>query len=93
MFFSDIEFEERPAADDLQLRQNDVLDVHVGNEHISCDFSYVLEEGEVHVFVLQPCQLEVPVDVCTVGEAIAKIPVVGVSVRRNRHATVRPNAY
>jgi hypothetical protein len=70
-----------------------LFDIYVRNEDVSGYFSYVFEEGEVHGLVLDPCQLEVAVDVGAVGEAIAKVPIVGVAVRWDRHPPVRPNAY
>lgn len=72
----DIELEEGPATDDLQPRQDDPRHVHVTDEDVTGDLPYVLEETEVEAFVLEPCDLQVAIDVSTVVVPVSKIPVV-----------------
>lgn len=86
------EFEQCSSSYDLQSRQNDLLDVHVADEHITCDLPYILEETEVECLVLEPCDLQIAVNVSTVGVPVSKIPVVVLFVGRNREAAIGSNA-
>ena len=85
----DAEFEEGPAADDLQIGQDDATDVDVRYQDVAGHFANVLQESQVEVLVLQPRQLQIAVDVRAIGVAVAQIPVVVLAVRRHRHPTVR----
>lgn len=80
------ELEQCSSSYDLQSRQNDLLDVHVADEHVTCDLPYILEETEVECLVLEPCDLQIAVNVSTVGVPVSKIPVVVLFVGRNREA-------
>lgn len=88
----DVELEERSAAYDLQPRQNDLPDVHVADEDVAGDLPYILEEAEVEGVVLEPCDLQVAVDISTVGVAVSKIPVVVLLVGRNGEAAIGSDA-
>lgn len=57
--------------------------VHVADEDIAGDLSDILEETEVECLVLEPRDLQVAVDVSTVGVPVSKIPVVMLLVGRN----------
>lgn len=57
------------------------------------DLSYVLEEAEVHVFVLQPRQLQVAVHIRAVGVSVLQVAVVVLPVGRHRHPPVGPDTY
>lgn len=88
----DVELEEGSTAYDLQPRQNDLPYVHVADEHIACDLSYVLQEAEVECLVLEPRDLQVAVDISTVGVPVSKIPVVVLLVGRNGEAAIGSDA-
>ena len=63
------------------------------DEDVACHFADVLQEVQVETLVLQPRQLQVPVDVSAVGVAVAKVLVVMLAIRRNGHSAIRANAY
>lgn len=88
----DVELEEGSTAYDLQSRQNDLPYVHVADEHVTGDFPYVLEETEVEGLVLEPRDLQIAVDVSTVGVPVSKIPVVVLLVGRNGQAAIGTDA-
>lgn len=52
------------------------MHVHVTDEDVTGDLPYVLEKTEVEGFVLEPCDLQVTIDVSTVGVPVSKIPIV-----------------
>lgn len=87
-----VEFEEGPATDDLQPREDDPTHVHVTDEDVTGDFSYILEETEIEGLVLEPCDLQVTIDVSTVGVPVSKIPVVMLLVGRHGEAAIGPDA-
>lgn len=64
----------------------------MADKDITGDLSYVLEEAEVERLVLEPCDLQVAVDVSTVGVPVSKIPVVVLFVGRNGEAAIGSNA-
>lgn len=84
--------EESSAPYDLQSRQNNLLDVHVADEHVTGDLSYILEETEVECLILQPRDLQVTVDIRTVGVPVSKIPIVMLFVGWNGEAAIGTNA-
>lgn len=86
-----IELEESSTADDLQPRQDDPSHVHVTDEDVTGDLPYVLEEAEVEGFVLEPCDLQIAIDVSTVGVPVSKIPVVMLFVGRHGEAAIGTN--
>lgn len=88
----DGKLEESSAPYDLQSRQNDLFDVHVADEHVTSDLPYILEKAEVESLVLEPCDLQVAVDVSTVGVPVSKIPIVMLLVGRNGEAAIGSNA-
>ena len=61
------------------------------NEDVAGDFSDVLHETQVLVF-LQPRQLQIAFDVGVVGVAIEQITVVLHAVGRHLHPAVRAHA-
>lgn len=75
-----LQLEEGPATDDLQPRQADLVHVHVGYEDIAGDLAYVLQEAEVEAIV-EPRDLQVAIDVGTVGVPVAKVSIVMLLVR------------
>ena len=76
-----VQLEQRPAAYDLQLRQDDLLHVHVADEDITRDLTNVLEETKVELVALQPRNLEVAVDIGAVCVAVAQVAVMVLLVR------------
>lgn len=88
----DAQFEQRPSADDLQSRQDDALDVDVRDEHVARHLADVLQERQVQVFILQPSQFQVAVDVRAIGVAVAQVTVVMLAIRRYRHAAIGTDA-
>lgn len=84
--------EESSAPYDLQSRQNNLLDVHVADEHVTGDLSYILEETEVECLILQPRDLQVTVDISTVGVPVSKIPIVMLFVGWNGEAAIGTDA-
>lgn len=72
----DIELEEGPTAYDLKSRQDDPPDIDVANEYVAGDLADVLEKAKIEGLVLQPRDLQVAVDVGTVGVPVSKVPVV-----------------
>lgn len=88
----DVELEEGPAANDLQPRQDDPVHVHVTDEDVAGDLAYVLEETEVEGLVLEPGDLQVTVDVSTVGVPVSKIPVVVLLVGRYGETAIGSDA-
>lgn len=86
------ELEESSAAYDLQPWQDDLLHVHVADEHVTGNLPYVLQEAEIECLVLQPRDLQVPVDISTVGVPVSKIPVVVLLVGRNGEAAIGTDA-
>jgi len=64
----------------------------VTDENVPGDLPYVLEETEVEGFVLEPCDLQVAIDVSTVGVPVSKIPVVMLFVGRHRETAIGTDA-
>lgn len=87
-----IEFEEGPAANDLQPRQYDPVHVHMTDKDVAGDLPYVLQETEVEGLVLEPCDLQITVDVSTVGVPVSKIPVVVLLVGRHGETAIGTDA-
>lgn len=87
-----IELEEGPTTDDLQSREDDLGHVHVTDEDVTRDLPYVLEEAEVEGFVLEPCDLQIAIDVSTVGVPVSKIPVVMLFVGRHGQTAIGTDA-
>lgn len=65
----------------------------MADQHIASHLPDVLHEAQVHLWVLQPSQLQVAVHVRAVRKTIAQVAVVMVTIRRHRHASVRSDAY
>lgn len=91
--FHDREFEEGSSTDDLQRGQHYLLHIYMRNKHIARYLTNVLEEGEVEVFILQPGEFQVAIDVGAIDESISEIPVVMVPVGGDRHPACSPDAY
>lgn len=87
-----IEFEEGSSTYDLQSRKDDLPYVHVTNEDVSGDFSYILEKAEIEGFILEPRNLQITVDVSTVGIPVSKIPVMVVFVGRHGKTAICSDA-
>lgn len=79
----DVELEEGTTAYDLQPRQDDLRHVDMTDEDVAGDLADVLQEAEIELVVLQPRDLQVAVDVRTVGVPVSKIPVMVILVRRH----------
>lgn len=62
------------------------------DEDVTGDLPYILEETEVEGFVLKPCDLQVTIDVSTVGVPVSKIPVVMLFVGRHGETAICTNA-
>ena len=52
LIFMHGQLEQSSTSDDLQRRQNDFGDIHVGNEDIAGDLPDMLQKAEVQVFIL-----------------------------------------
>jgi len=64
----------------------------VTDENVPGDLPYVLEEAEVEGFVLEPCDLQVAIDVSTVGVPVSKIPVVMLLIGRHGETAIGTDA-
>lgn len=87
-----IELKEGPSTYDLQSRKDDLPYVHVTNEDVSGDLAYILEKAEIEGFILEPRNLQVTVDVSTVGVPVSKIPVMVVFVGRHGKTAICSDA-
>ena len=92
LIFMDAELEKGSTSDDLQRGQNDFGDIHVWNEDIASDLTDMLQKAEVKIFILQPCQFQVSINVGAIGVAISQILVMMFTIGRYRHPTIRTNA-
>lgn len=90
---TDIKLEQRSTSYDLQIRQDDPFNVNMGNQDVTGDLANVLQKVKVQILVLQPCQLQVPIHICTICITIAKILIVVFAIRRNGHAAICTDAY
>ncbi len=66
----DAQLEQGPASDDLERWQHDPGHIHMGDQDVAGDLSDVLQEAEVQIFILQPCQFEVAVDIGAIRVSI-----------------------
>ena len=87
-----VDLEGRPTSNDLQARQGNLADVHVADEDVARHLADVLQEAQVQVLLLEPCQLQVAVDVRAVGIPVTEVSVVVVPVRGDGHAAVGADA-
>lgn len=71
----DAQLEASSPANDLQVRKNHLLRVDVRDEDVTGDLADVLEKAEIDVFILDPSQFQVPVDVAAIGVPLSEIPV------------------
>lgn len=90
--FSHIHFKQRPATDNLETWKYDSFYVDVRDQNVSGHFSNVLQEAQIQVLVLEPCQFEVAIHIRAVGVAVFQVPVMVVTIRRHRHTPIGPNA-
>lgn len=86
------ELEQRTTSYYLKFWKNYPLHVHVRHENISCNFSNVFEETQIQFFVLDPCQLQVAVNVAAIGISFSKVPIMMVSIRWHWHSTICTDA-
>lgn len=87
-----IELEQRPPAYDLQSGKNDFSDVDVTDEYVTGDLPDILKKAEVEGVVLEPRDLQVAVDVSTVGVPVSKVPIVVVLVGRYGESAISTDA-
>lgn len=85
--------EERPTTNYLQTWKYDAPNIDVRDQNVASHFAYVLEEAQVEIAILEPCQFQVTINVRAVRKSIFQISVVVVTVGRHRPAAVRSNAY
>ena len=83
-----------PVGRSLYLKwgQNDPGDVNLRDQNVASDLTDVLKEAQVEIFILEPGQLEVAVDVGAVGVSVSQVAVVVLAVVRNGHPAVGSDA-
>lgn len=85
------EFEERSTSDNLQRWENNLSHIYVGDEHVACDLSDMLQEAKVIVFILQPGQFQVSIDVGAVGVSIPQVSIMMFRIACLGHAAIGAN--
>lgn len=64
----------------------------MADEHVTGDLPYVLKEAEIEGFVLKPRDLQITVDISTVGVPVSKISVMMLFVRGYRKPPICTDA-
>ena len=65
----------------------------MGDEDVAGDLTDVLQEGQVHVVVLQPGQLQIAIHVGAVGVPVPEIAEMMLPIVGHGHPAVRSDAY
>jgi len=87
-FVVNAQFEQRPTANNLQIGKDDPFDIDVRDEDVTSHFSNVLQKGQVEMFILEPGEFQIAIDVGAVCVAIAQIAVVMFPIRWHGHPPV-----
>lgn len=77
------QFEQSSTANNLQRRKDDAFDIDVRDEHVARHFANVLQEAQIEMFILEPSQFQIAIDVSAIGVAISQVSVMVFPIRRH----------
>ena len=86
-----IKLKQCSPPNDLQSGQNHFSYVDMTDEDVTGDLADILQKAEIETWVLKPRDLQIAVDVSTVGVPVSKIPIVVLLVGRYGKSAICAN--